>query len=465
LPVTLQSDSLLSFMDSKTSDLTFKRILLFWLPLESTWLMMALESTLLSAFIARLDEPKFNLAAYGVAFSFILVIEAPILMIISAATALVKDRDSFLKLQRFTFVLIGLITLIMGLTLIPPFFYFLTQRLIGLPARVAELTYKACLILTPVPWAIGLRRFSQGLLIRHNQTRFVAFGTAIRLGSLVLIGLCFYIFSSLEGAEVGALVLTIAVVLEAVSSRYMARPIIRELLNENRAGTSAAEPLTYRAITTFYLPLALTSLLALGVQPSITFFVGKSRMALESLAVLPVINGLVFLFMSVGLSYHEASIALLGEGNRNFKKLRDFAFILGGVSMVLLAAIGFTPLSYFWFRLVSGLSEHLTEFALAPVKILAVMPGVWVMLTFQRSVLVNSRHTGPITWATGLELILVILTLFIAIRTFDFIGAAGAALALLVGRSGGTLCLFPSFLKILRGSKPAPSPCCSPETS
>jgi progressive ankylosis protein len=444
-------------MNSKYSELTLKRILQFWLPLESTWLMMALENTLLSAFIARLAEPKFNLAAYGVAFSFILVIEAPILMIISATTALVKDRDSFQKMQRFTFVLIGIITLIMALILIPPFFFYLTEHLIGLPSRIAELTYQACLILIPVPWAIGLRRFSQGLLIRHSHTRFVAFGTAIRLVSLVVIGLVFYYFSAIEGAAVGAVVLTIAVILEAVASRLMARPIIRELLKKNASEGSGESPLTYTAIFKFYLPLALTSFLALGVQPSITFFVGKSRMAIDSLAVLPVINGLVFLFMSVGLSYHEACIALLGENNLNFKKLRNFALILGAVSIILLAGIGFTPLSYLWFRLVSGLSEHLTEFALTPVKILALMPGIWVMLTFQRSILVNARHTGPITWATALELILVILTLFLAIRVLDVIGAVGATTALLVGRTGGTLCLFPSFLKILRGSKEVPS--------
>ncbi|MBA4395447.1 MAG: hypothetical protein C0407_18000, partial [Desulfobacca sp.] len=114
---------------------------MFWLPLESTWLMMALESSLVSAIIARMAEPKFNLAAYGVAFSFVLVIEAPILMIISASTALVKDRDSYLKLRRFTFVLIGLISLVMGFILLPAVFTFLAHRLINLPEKVAGLTY------------------------------------------------------------------------------------------------------------------------------------------------------------------------------------------------------------------------------------------------------------------------------------------------------------------------------------
>jgi hypothetical protein len=55
-------------------------------------------------------------------------------------------------------------------------------------------------------------------------------------------------------------------------------------------------------------------------------------------------------------------------------------------------------------------------------------------------------------------LILVVLTLFLAIRILDVIGAVGATTALVVGRTGGTLCLFPSFLKVLRGSKEAASP-------
>ena len=77
--------------------LTYKRIFTFWTPLAATWLMMSVEGPFLAAIIARLAEAKYNLAAYGVAFSLALIIEAPIIMIMSASTALVKDRDSFLK--------------------------------------------------------------------------------------------------------------------------------------------------------------------------------------------------------------------------------------------------------------------------------------------------------------------------------------------------------------------------------
>jgi hypothetical protein len=49
---------------------TYKKIFVFWMPLAATWLMMSVEGPFLAAVIARLAEPKYNLAAYGVAFSF-----------------------------------------------------------------------------------------------------------------------------------------------------------------------------------------------------------------------------------------------------------------------------------------------------------------------------------------------------------------------------------------------------------
>ena len=82
--------------------LTQRRILLFWLPLAATWLMMSIEGPFLAAVIARLSQPKYNLAAYGVAFSFAMLMESPVIMIMTASTALVKDRDSLRTLGGFT---------------------------------------------------------------------------------------------------------------------------------------------------------------------------------------------------------------------------------------------------------------------------------------------------------------------------------------------------------------------------
>ncbi|MBE0673941.1 MAG: hypothetical protein IH591_04710, partial [Bacteroidales bacterium] len=85
-----------------TERLTYRRVALFWAPLALTWLMMAIEQPFLIAFIARLGDAKLNLAAFGIAGSFAMIIEAPIIMLMSASTALVTGRNSYMRLKRFT---------------------------------------------------------------------------------------------------------------------------------------------------------------------------------------------------------------------------------------------------------------------------------------------------------------------------------------------------------------------------
>ncbi len=109
-------------MPGQAPDINLRKILLFWLPLASTWLMMATEGPFLTAIIARMAEPKYNLAAFGIAFSLAVLTEAPVVMILSASTALAKDRQAFLKLRNFTFALNGTVVAVMFILVLPPVF-------------------------------------------------------------------------------------------------------------------------------------------------------------------------------------------------------------------------------------------------------------------------------------------------------------------------------------------------------
>jgi Na+-driven multidrug efflux pump len=155
-------------MHPEKTELTWKKIAAFWLPLYSTWLMMSIEGPFIAAIIARLADAKFNLAAYGVAFSLGMIFESPIIMMLSASNVLVKDRMSFLKLRRFNNALNVLITFALLLVIIPPVFFWLTRGLIGLPWHVAKLTHLGTILLIPWPAAIGYRRFYQGILIGNH---------------------------------------------------------------------------------------------------------------------------------------------------------------------------------------------------------------------------------------------------------------------------------------------------------
>lgn len=428
-------------------DLTQKTILAFWIPLAATWLMMSIEGPYLSALIARLAEPKFNLAAYGIAFSLALIIEAPVIMMMSASTALVKDYHSFLQLRKFNYILSASLTAAMILLSLPEIFYFVAEDLIGLPHKVYYLTHLAIIILIPWPGAIGYRRFYQGILIRNNLTRLVAYGTIIRLVSMSIMAFLLYKFTNVPGVVVGASALSTAVICEAFASKLMVRKLLARLKSRI---TDTQSELTIKEIIKFYYPLALTSLLTLGIQPFVTFFIGQSRMPLESFAVMPVVTSFVFIFRGLGLSYQEVVVALIGDDMSGFDQLKKFGINLASILAGALILIAFTPLAEIWFRDVSGLSSSLTEFAKLPLMIMSFFPAFTVLISFQRAVLVKANETKQITYGTAIEFIGIIIVVAICIKYFSLVGAVAATIAFVIGRMAACGYLLPPVISSLK---------------
>ena len=419
--------------------LTYRRILIFWVPLALTWLMMAIEQPFLIAFIARLDEAKYNLAAFGIAGSFAMIVEAPIIMLMSASTALVKGRNSYRKLKKFTDILNTFITAIQLIILIPPVFNFIVIRLMEVPAEVAKLAHVALLIFLPWAASIGYRRFYQGILIRNNLTRRVTYGTLVRLSVIIIVGIILFA-AGVNGAYVGAGAMSLAVLCESIATRFMVSGTLKSLLekDDNENGN-----LRLRSIAKFYYPLALTSILSLGVHPFVTFFLGRSFMAVESLAVLPVVTSLVFIFRSMGLSYQEVNIALMGEKGQNYRVLRNFAVYMGIVITVLISVLAFTPLADLWFINISGLTKELADLSYLPLKIMILLPALTVLLNFQRSSLIVNGTTGSISVATAIELSGIIVTLLICTVFLNLVGVIAASIAFMAGRSLSNLYLIP----------------------
>ncbi len=412
---------------------------MFWGPLALTWLMMSVEQPFLIAFIARLGEAKLNLAAFGIAGSFALIVEAPIIMLMSASTALVTGRHSYLKLKRFTDILNAGITGVQLVILIPPVFRFIVADLMGVPEDVTRLAHVALALFLPWAASIGYRRFYQGILIRHNLTRRVTYGTMVRLLVIVIMGLVLY-SAGVNGAYVGAGAMSLAVMSEALATRMMASSTLKRLL---RTEDPENGQMGLRSITRFYYPLALTSILSLGVHPFVTFFLGRSYMAVESLAVLPVVSSLVFIFRSMGLSYQEVNIALIGREKQNYRLLRNYAVYLGITVTVLLTILAFTPLADLWFIDVSGLTNELADLSYLPLQIMILLPALTVLLNFQRSLLVINGTTGPISKATAVELITIIIVLLVCVVFLEMAGVVAAAIAFTVGKCMSTLYLTP----------------------
>lgn len=409
--------------------------------------MMAFEQPILIAFIARLNDAKYNLAAFGLAGSFAMIVEAPIIMLMSASTALVRGRNSYRKLKKFTDILNAGITCVQLIILIPPVFNFIVTGLMDVPGDVAGPAHIALLIFLPWAASIGYRRFYQGILIRNNLTRRVTYGTMVRLSVIVIAGLLLYI-AGVKGAYLGAGAMSLAVLCEAIVTRLMTSGALRTILQKEDHENGK---LRLRNVAKFYFPLALTSILSLGVHPFVTFFLGRSYMAVESLAVLPVVNSLVFIFRSMGLSYQEVNIALIGKEKQNYTVLRNFAIYLGLAVTVLISILAFTPLAELWFINISGLSKELANLSYLPLKIMILLPVLTVLLNFQRSTLIIKGTTGPISVATAVELSGIIVVLLVCVVFMNLIGVVAASLAFMTGRIMSNLYLSPKYASAVRG--------------
>ena len=123
-----------------------------------------------------------NLAAYGgVVFPLTLLIEAPIIMLLAASTALSRDWPSYIKLRRFMNRLGFSLTVLHVIMVATPVYYFLARDVIQAPEEIIGPARIGLLITIPWTWSIAYRRFHQGVLIRFGHSLKVGLGTGVRL--------------------------------------------------------------------------------------------------------------------------------------------------------------------------------------------------------------------------------------------------------------------------------------------
>ena len=426
-------------MSERPAQLSQRKIFLFWLPLALTWLMMSVEGPLLAALIARLPNEVVNLAAYGVAYAFALVAEAPVIMLLSASTSLCRGAESYRRLRLFTFVLSFGVILLLVLLALEPVFELVGVRLLGLHPEVAAETRMALWFLLPWPGAIGLRRFYQGVLIADGRTRRVTLGTLMRVTVIALVGVMLTFSGLIPGAVAGATALSCGVTAEALATRFLARPSIATMLKRDDADSAPG----LGEIWNFYLPLALTPFIGLAAQPLIVFFLGNAVASLESLAVLPVLYGLTFVFRALGLSYQEAAIALIGDKLEQRPATGCFARRLAVTVGIVLGLIALTPLAELWLEGVSGLSPQLAQFSRLPLILMIPMPLLTVWITWQRALLVKVRVTRPISIATAVEAVAIFLLLAATVTTLELPGITLVAATLVLSRLLAILYLAP----------------------
>jgi hypothetical protein len=369
---------------------------------------MGAEMPTLTAFVARMADPEIHLAAWGsLVFPVSLAIEGPVIMLLAASTALAVDTPSYRKLIRYMAWMSLLLTGVHATVAFTPAFSWLAEGILGVPKELLEPGRLGLQIMTPWTAAIAWRRLNQGVLIRYGNSRAVAVGTAIRLGTLIGILWLTMTFEMGTGILVGATAVACAVTTEALFAHFVVQSVLREKIPEASEHTA----LNVRSFAAFYFPLALTPLLTLMIHPAGSAAMSRMPMALASLAAWPAVHGLIFLTRGMGFAFNEVVVALAGKDDGE-RQLRRFAKILATATMSLLALLGFTPLGRLWFGSVSGLSPELTTISASAIVLAVFMPGYQVYQSLYQGLLVHHRKTRGVSEAVALYVGLALVGLW-----------------------------------------------------
>ena len=356
----------------------------------------------MAATVSRLAHPEVHLAAYGgIVFPLSLLIEAPIIMILVASTALCKDSAAYRLMRNFIVTLGGGLTLLHMLLAFSPLYDVIVKTLLGAPASIWGPAQMGLQMMTPWTMSIAVRRFFQGMVIRAGRSRLVGLGTLIRLGvstSVLLWGLA---MQTIPGVLVATMALTAGVIFEAAFMFGCTRPIVRAL---HQRAVEPEYPLTLQRLCVFYWPLALTPLVMLATLSVGSAAISRMPRALESLAVWPVLGGLTFMFRSVGIAIQEV-VVTFSDRPQFQRPLQHFVWLVALGASATLFVIAATPLSTWWFESVAALNPELSALARTALWMAVILPALSPWESYFQGELVSHGATTFVTQAVSLYLL------------------------------------------------------------
>ena len=414
----------------------------FWVPLFASWLLMSAEGPLISAAINRLPDEVIMLAAMGIVTSLSVTIESPIINLLATSTALVRDHASYLLVRRFTVQWCLALTMVAVLVAYTPLFDLIIYQWLDVPAEIAEWVRPGMKIMIFWTAAIGWRRFLQGIMIRNKQTRFVAYGTGIRLlasgGTVIILA----VWGQWPGVVIGSFSLMAGVIAEAIYATLSARPIIRANLSPRADAPPAAtnDTLTYRSLLLFHLPLAATSVLLLMVQPLVTSSLSRLDQPTISLAAWPVVFQIMLMARAAAMALPEVVIALHQDAS-TFQPLRRFSLFLTSTTTLVMLLFVLSPLSTWYVFTVQDMTQEVGELALSSLAWFLLFPALAVLTSWLRGLLIQGRHTRFVNFGMGINLVITAVTLLIGVWA-RWPGLPTAALALNLASLGEVFYLF-----------------------
>jgi progressive ankylosis protein len=397
-----------------------------FIPLSLSDVTMAAGDPLLTATLAHLPDARSNLAAVGIGRTVAIFFESPIIMLLHASNAVAADRRSRQVLWQFMLLAGGSLSLGLGLLALPVIFDRVGERYLGIPTALAGTVWQVILLLILWPLAIAWRRYFQGLLIYHGNSRSIARASIARLVAMGMI-LAIGVAMNGSGAILAGTALIGGVLVEACWITIVAY----------RSGATVPPPLsatvtlpqTLRQMWRFYRPLATSMLVTWGGRAILVGLVARSIDAPIALAAWPAASGLVLIISNSTRMVQQ--IIIKYQSQVSTRLLLKFALSVGGGCSALLLSIGTTTVGDAIVRGFIGNDRILATNIKPVLTIFTAMPLLVAIQNAMQGFLVGAGKTSNVNRATGIGTSVLVAIAWLTVNA-GWSGAVAAATATVI---------------------------------
>ncbi len=351
---------------------------------------MAIESPIALSVISRMPNAEINAAAFQPMMALALLIESPIIDLLTTSTTLGKDRQHYEQLSRFVWRLMLFVTVVHALVTATPIYGLVTLNLINLEPAVADAARIGLLIMIPWSAFIGWRRYLQGLMIRNGQTRLIGFGTAIRMLTMGIVSISLFTFTGQGSVTIVAIALVASVAAETGFTHLASRAVIREQLAFDDPNLT---PLSQPFLAKFHFPLTATTMMTILSQPLVSAALARSPEKTLALASFQIASSIIWLHRTVVFALPEVVITLYRKGQAD-AKLKKFCLLVGFATSGVLTLTAVTNLDSWIFRKLLGVqNETLIQQAHLCLMLSCLLPFFGAVQSYLRGVLAAHHLT------------------------------------------------------------------------
>jgi hypothetical protein len=380
------------------SPITTRSFARFYLPLVATSYLLTATNPLLAAALARSSDPATALSGYGVAFSLIGVIYAPLLVIQQVAAQRLLSVGDLAPVRRFAAVVAVALSAVAALVAFTPLGVFVFETVVGVHDRILDEALSAMTGLWPVPALTGLRALHQGRLVAGHRTKPIAIATGVRTSVLAVVA--FALTTTPAGAWLGAVAFTAGLAAETAIVTLSPAPLPTTPARSAAEGegdrlVSFSTPLMLNVMLWWSTPLIINAVLARTPEPDC------------SIAAFTVVEAVAwFLTAPVGQLQHPA-LALV-DSRRTHRQVRRFAAALAAAVTLLLGVLAIPTVREWILWTGFRLDPSLLEPAGLAFPVAALYPVLYGHRQYYQGLFVRAGCTGLVGRSAVLRIVVIL---------------------------------------------------------